>query len=508
MLAEKELERRSNVEGEKGAGVFSADYGESTEELHRLVRELREEEEVEERKPKVERPDEVPRVLVVMGTRPEVIKLAPVVWALGDLKREFEQNGWEYADVIVCVTSQHRQLQDEMLHLFGIVPQYDLDIMKPSQEPVEVVYKALAGLTYVIRDCKPKLVICQGDTATTVAAALAARYSRVPVAHVEAGIRSFDDDHPWPEEINRRVVDTVSELLFCPTRMALRNLQREGIILEDYEDLYYRGRRKAYVVGNTGIDTLYYALEKLPPELDWRKAVGVPEYWVRQFNELASKRRRPKIVLVTVHRKENYGERMVRICQAIKELADSLPDVFIILPVHPSPRVQATVRGHLQWHPRILLTDPLRYDVMVAILKESCLVITDSGGLQEEGAALGVPVLVLRETTERWEGVLAGAAKLVGASVSDIVMEALPILEGRPATLHMRCAPNPFGDGKAGRRIAYLVYRWLFRKYAELWPEGRFAFMPFDDELLEYERPWVLRRDWSEDDGEKEGAEE
>jgi UDP-N-acetylglucosamine 2-epimerase (non-hydrolysing) len=358
------------------------------------------------------------RALVVIGTRPEAIKLAPVI-------RAARVAG---IDVRVCVTGQHREMLRPILELFDIVPDHDLDLMTPGQTLSRITAAVLEGTTNVIEACNPSWVIVQGDTTTALAASLASFYRGVPVAHVEAGLRTNDKRQPFPEEANRRIVDDLADLHFAPTERARANLLREG-----------RSSTTVRVTGNTGIDALQYALA-----LDYEIASG----------PLAAVPRGRRIVLVTAHRRESFGAGILAICQAIERLVREVDDIQIVYPVHLNPNVRDPVREHLSGRERISLLPPLDYMSLIQLMRASTLILTDSGGIQEEAPTLGRPVLVLRDVTERPEAVEAGCARVVGTSESRIVREARRLLEDDAAYRQMAHVANPFGDGHASERIA------------------------------------------------------
>ena len=364
--------------------------------------------------------------LVVLGTRPEAIKMAPVV---GELVRHADR-----VAVSVCVTAQHRDMIDPVLDLFGIVPDVDLDLMQEGQTPTEVATRVLAGLEPVLRDTQPDWLLVQGDTTTTLAAALAGHYCGVGVAHVEAGLRSHDRENPFPEEMNRALVDRLSVANFAPTSRSRDNLLREGIPAETI-----------HVTGNTGIDALLWASSDALSSRaqDACRCLGLHELIGEGGPELA---------LVTLHRRENHGEPLRRVCQALCRLAERRPSLRILYPVHRNPNVSRVVHELLGECPGIVLAPPLDYLAFVYLLKRSRLVLTDSGGIQEEAPSFGVPVLVLRETTERQEAVDAGSARLIGTDPERVLDEALRLLDD-PVRPSSSAAPNPFGDGHASERI-------------------------------------------------------
>jgi UDP-N-acetylglucosamine 2-epimerase (non-hydrolysing) len=326
----------------------------------------------------------------------------------------------------VCVTAQHREMLDQVLKLFGIIPDHDLNIMQDNQSLASVASSALSGVDEIITVEKPDWILTQGDTTTAMIASLAGFYRGVKVGHVEAGLRTWNRHHPFPEEINRKVADAVADLHFAPTEEARSNLLREGIAEDTIK-----------VTGNTVIDALLQ-VAKLPCEWDSGQLAAVP--------------RDKRIILVTAHRRENFGKPLLSICRALAELA-ARGDVTIVYPVHLNPNVADVVRGELGSTRGVVLLEPLDYLPMVHLMKASYLILTDSGGLQEEAPGLGKPVLVMRETTERPEGVAAGTVKLVGTDTAKIINEVNVLLDDGSSYLRMAQAVNPYGDGKASQRI-------------------------------------------------------
>jgi UDP-N-acetylglucosamine 2-epimerase (non-hydrolysing) len=371
------------------------------------------------------------RALVVFGTRPEAIKLAPVVRALAADPRFSPR---------VAVTAQHRDLLDQVLDLFGLRPDYDLDLMRPGQDLFHVTSSALLGLKPVLEDARPDLVVVQGDTTTTFVGALAAFYNRIPVAHVEAGLRTGDPFSPYPEETNRALTGRLATWHFAPTDGARANLMHEGI-----------DPATITVTGNTGVDALLHVAARVranPPQLPL---------------ELDPTR---GLVLVTAHRRESFDGGMDRICRAVAELARCRPGVDLVFPVHPNPNVRAAVDQTLTGLRNVHVAEPVDYEQLVSLLTRAHLVLTDSGGIQEEVPSLDVPALVLRDKTERPEGVEAGALKLVGTDPSRIVPEALRLLDDETEHARMAAAPNPYGDGRAAERITNVLARELVREAA------------------------------------------
>jgi len=360
------------------------------------------------------------KVLAVLGTRPEAIKMAPVI-------RELRRHPGR-VDCRVCVTAQHRQMLDQVLHLFDIVPDHDLDVMAEDQSPTQVASIVLARLEPILRAERPDWVLVQGDTTTVLAASIAAFYARARVAHVEAGLRTYDRWQPFPEEINRRVASVVADLHLAPTDWARDNLLREGVPEDSIR-----------VTGNPVIDALHWAAS-LPYDPAGGPLEAVP--------------REGRLLLVTAHRRENFGRPLEEICLALADLAGAAGgDLHVVYPVHPNPNVQGTVQRLLGGRPHVTLTPPLDYLPLVHLLKRACLVLTDSGGIQEEAPGLGKPVLVLREVTERPEAVAAGTVQVVGTGRERIVAAARRLLDDPEAYAAMAHAVNPYGDGRAAGRI-------------------------------------------------------
>jgi UDP-N-acetylglucosamine 2-epimerase (non-hydrolysing) len=364
----------------------------------------------------------MPVVAVVFGTRPEAIKMAPVIQQLSAVPDRIR--------VLVCVTAQHREMLDQVLSLFNIVPDYDLNIMRPDQTPAEVVCRVLKEVGRVLSKEKPDVVLVQGDTMTTFAAALAAFYQRVKVGHIEAGLRTYDKYHPYPEEINRTLTTSLADLHFAPTPAAKQNLLREGV-----------PENRVFVTGNTVIDALL--------QITTRGAYHFED-------ELLANLRSP-IILVTAHRRENHGEPLREICLALRDLAARYPQTTIVYPVHLNPHVQETVHSMLDGTANICLTAPLEYEPFVHLMNRSVLVLTDSGGIQEEAPSLGKPVLVLRRVTERMEAVEAGTVRLVGTDRKAIVSGVTRLLDDPREYERMAARSNPYGDGTASASIARII---------------------------------------------------
>jgi len=374
------------------------------------------------------------KVSVIFGTRPEAIKLSPVVLAM---RQE------EAFDPRVCVTGQHRQMLDQVLDVFEIVPDVDLNLMVPNQSLAGTTARGIEAIDRYLAEEKPDLVLTQGDTTTTLCAALAAFYRHVPVGHVEAGLRTGNLQAPWPEEANRVLVSRLTALHFAPTEVSRQNLLREGI-----------ADGKIFVTGNTGIDALFLALKKVrsaPTEV-----AGLPP-WLQPGS--SSSNGAPRLVMITGHRRENFGSGFDNICRSIAALARRFPETHFVYPVHLNPNVREPVKRLLgdgapgSTLPNVHLLDPLPYLPFVGLMERASVILTDSGGIQEEAPSLGKPVLVMRETTERPEGVDAGTVRLVGTDMERIVTEMSKLLTDRGAYEEMSRAHNPYGDGRATERI-------------------------------------------------------
>ena len=351
---------------------------------------------------------------------------------------------------VVCVTAQHRQMLDQVLNLFEIVPDFDLDLMQPGQDLFDVTTSVLSGLKPVLEEVRPELVLVHGDTSTTMAATLASFYSKIPVGHVEAGLRTGNKYAPFPEEVNRRVAGVVADLHFAPTETARQNLLREDVLAESI-----------YVTGNTVIDALMMTVNKIKNE---KLGEYIEKKLIDRFpslkNMFSCYTRATRLVLVTGYRRENFGEGFENICSALKQIADRYDDVEIVYPVHLNPNVQGPVNRILANHPRIHLIDPIDYLPFVYLMDKSYLIITDSGGVQEEAPSLGKPVLVMRDKTERPEALDAGTVQLVGANTTQIVTESVRLLDNSNAYELMAHAHNPYGDGKAGVKIIEVLGSW------------------------------------------------
>ena len=362
------------------------------------------------------------KVMTVFGTRPEAIKMAPLVHAL-EQASDIES--------VVCVTAQHREMLDQVMEIFHLKADYDLNIMQPRQTLATITTRSLAGLDEVLEEAKPDLVLVHGDTSTTFAGALAAFYHKIPVGHVEAGLRTFDKYSPFPEEMNRKMTGQIASLHFAPTERNRRNLAAEGIT------------DGVLVCGNTVVDAIHTTVQ--------------PDYVFRDPTLRALDYDSRRVILVTAHRRENYGEAMEHIMRALRRLADRYEDVDIVYPVHLSPYVRETAAKFLSGHPRIHLIDPLTVDEMHNLMGRSAMVLTDSGGLQEEAPSLGKPVLVLRRETERPEAVEAGTVRLAGVDEDRIFSMSCTLLDDPVEYAAMAHAVNPYGDGQTSRRIVQAI---------------------------------------------------
>lgn len=368
------------------------------------------------------------KILLVFGTRPEAIKMAPLVKALQRDTAHFEAK--------VCVTAQHRQMLDQVLEVFEITPDYDLNIMAPNQDLYDITTKVLLGLRDVLKDFRPDTVLVHGDTTTSMAASLAAFYQQIPVGHVEAGLRTFDMLSPWPEEMNRQVTDRMSTYYFAPTGQSRQNLLQENI-----------EEKKIFVTGNTVIDALLMAVDMIA------RKPGVKERLHEEIQAKGYTVGTREYILVTGHRRENFGEGFLHICQAIKEIASERPDLDIVYPVHLNPNVQKPVYELLSGVSNVYLISPLDYLPFIYAMQHATLILTDSGGVQEEAPSLGKPVLVMRNTTERPEAVEAGTVKLVGTDAAAIVSHVTELLRNKELYKRMSETHNPYGDGCACERI-------------------------------------------------------
>lgn len=382
------------------------------------------------------------KIMLVFGTRPEAIKMAPLVKHLQSRDTEFE--------TIVTVTGQHREMLDQVLEIFDITPHHDLDIMKPGQDLYDVTARVLTGMRDVLDAEKPDVVLVHGDTTTSTAAALAAFYRQIPVGHVEAGLRTYNIYSPWPEEINRQLTSRIATYNFAPTPLSESNLLSERVAPESIT-----------VTGNTVIDALYMVVDKIKADPQLRATLH--EQIVADgydTDRLASGRR---LVLITGHRRENFGEGFINICTAIRQLAEANPEVDFVYPMHLNPNVRRPIAevfgSDLKAYPNIFFIEPLEYLKFVYLMEKASVILTDSGGIQEEAPGLGKPVLVMRDTTERPEALEAGTVKLVGTSREAIVENLQALLDDNALYTSMAQAVNPYGDGKACGRIADALAR-------------------------------------------------
>jgi len=368
------------------------------------------------------------KILTVFGTRPEAIKLGPVIH---ELKKYPE------IETRICVTAQHREMLDQVLNLFELRPDIDLNLMRPDQSLAAITAEVVSEMEYVLEAEKPDVVVIQGDTTTVMATALAAFYKKIAIAHVEAGLRSGDIYSPYPEEMNRRVVSMVASYHFAPTLRAVDNLLKEGV-----------PKDRIFLTGNTVIDALKMIVARPAPEEAQRilRLAGCDGAYPPK-----------RLILVTAHRRENFGKRLENVCKALRKIVENSPDVAMVYPVHMNPNVRKPVEKTLKGLDRMVLTEPVSYDVLAHLMQKAYMIMTDSGGIQEEAPALGKPVLVMREETERPEGIEAGTARLVGTNEERIVEEAEKLLHDREAYDAMAKAINPYGDGHAAERIVKVL---------------------------------------------------
>lgn len=369
------------------------------------------------------------KILLVFGTRPEAIKMAPLVLAFQKHTQELEMK--------VCVTAQHREMLDQVLEIFNITPDFDLNIMKPRQDLYDVTSNILLGMKEVLTEYQPNVVLVHGDTTTTIATAMSAFYQKIPVGHVEAGLRTGDIYSPWPEEANRKLTGTLTKFHFAPTQTSKDNLLKENI---DNNDIY--------ITGNTVIDALLWVLDKINNTSTLKSELS--QKIESQFSALEDGK---KFVLITGHRRENFGQGFLDMCSAIKTLAQKHQNVNFVYPVHLNPNVQKPVLELLSGIDNVYLISPLDYEPFVYLMSKSYLILTDSGGIQEEAPSLGKPVLVMRDTTERPEAIDAGTVKLVGTNPNNIINEVSELLEDASAYNQMSRSHNPYGDGKACEKI-------------------------------------------------------
>ncbi|WP_323588662.1 non-hydrolyzing UDP-N-acetylglucosamine 2-epimerase [Aliarcobacter butzleri] len=371
------------------------------------------------------------KILLVFGTRPEAIKMAPLVKSF-EKERTIESK--------VCVTGQHREMLDQVLEIFDIEPDFDLNIMKDGQDLYDITSRVLIGLRDVFCEFKPDIVLVHGDTTTCISASLAAFYGRIKVGHIEAGLRTGDIYSPWPEEANRQITGILTNYHFAPTSTSKENLLKENKKLDNI-----------IVTGNTVIDALFLALDKIENNKDLKSKV------INSINSQYKLNVNRKIVLVTGHRRENFGNGFINICEALKTIALNNPNIDIVYPVHLNPNVQKPVKDILSNTSNVYLINPLQYEQFIYMMNKSYFIITDSGGVQEEAPSLGKPVLVMRNTTERPEAVKAGTVKLVGTSKENIIKEAQKLLDDKVEYEKMSKAHNPYGDGNACKKIVNFI---------------------------------------------------
>ena len=378
-------------------------------------------------------------MMLVFGTRPEAIKMSPLV-------KEFQKYPEKF-ETIVCVTGQHREMLDQVLRIFDIQPDYDLNIMKQGQDLYDVTARVLTGMRDVLKETRPDIVLVHGDTTTSTAAALAAFYQQIPVGHIEAGLRTHNIYSPWPEEVNRQITGRIATYHFAPTSLSKDNLLQEGISGE-----------QIIVTGNTVIDALYMVVEKIKNDgilsCELEKVLKASGYDISRLSDGR------KLVLITGHRRENFGDGFISMCKAIKSLSEKYPEVYFVYPMHLNPNVRKPIHevfGESQ-RANLFFIEPLEYLSFVYLMEKSAIVLTDSGGIQEEAPGLGKPVLVMRDTTERPEALEAGTVKLVGTDYDKIVNEVSGLLDSQEYYEKMSKAINPYGDGKACSRIVKALY--------------------------------------------------
>ena len=373
-------------------------------------------------------------VMLVFGTRPEAIKMCPLV-------KEFQKHTEDFKTV-VCVTGQHREMLDQVLTIFDVKPDYDLNIMKQGQDLYDVTARVLTGMRDVFNECKPDVVLVHGDTTTSTASALAAFYQQIPVGHVEAGLRTHNIYSPWPEEMNRQITGRIAEYNFAPTPLSEKNLLEE------------KAHGKVYVTGNTVIDALHMVVDKL--NNDAALAKEQDEILLQAGYDVARLDNGKKLVLITGHRRENFGDGFIRMVTAMKDLSEKYPDVDFVYPMHLNPNVRKPIHevfGEDLTRPNFFFIEPLQYLEFVHLMSKAAIVLTDSGGIQEEAPGLGKPVLVMRDTTERPEALKSGTVHLVGTDYNKIMNEVSTLLDDVEAYAKMSQAVNPYGDGQACRRI-------------------------------------------------------
>jgi len=373
----------------------------------------------------------IKKVLLVFGTRPEAIKMAPLVKA-------FKEDSSIVSKV--CVTAQHREMLDQVLEIFNIVPDYDLDLMKTGQNLYDITSKVLLGMKDVFEDFKPDMVLVHGDTTTTSATSLSAFYQKIMVGHIEAGLRTNNIYSPWPEEVNRQITGVLASYHFAPTKDSANNLIKEN-----------KQKENILITGNTVIDALFLTLRKIENNENLKQKI------ISIINTQYSLNENRKLILVTGHRRENFGQGFINICESLKIIALQNPNIDIVYPVHLNPNVQKPVKEILSDINNIYLINPLQYELFLYLMNKSYFIITDSGGVQEEAPSLGKPVLVMRDTTERPEAVVAGTVKLVGTNVNAIVSESQILLDNKKEYEKMSKAHNPYGDGNASSRIVEFI---------------------------------------------------
>lgn len=373
------------------------------------------------------------KIMLVFGTRPEAIKMAPLV-------KKLEET--EVFKTIVCVTGQHREMLDQVLNIFNIVPDYDLNIMKNGQDLYDITSKVLLGMRDVLIEEKPDLVLVHGDTTTSTATAIAAFYQQIPVGHVEAGLRTYNKYSPWPEEMNRQVTSRIASYNFCPTVLSKQNLLNEGLSIDSM-----------IVTGNTVIDALFWVVNKIKNDSVLDKKLEI-ELKINGYDTSRLRKGR-KLVLITGHRRENFGDGFIQICRSIKELSCKYNDIDFVYPMHLNPNVRKPINSVFGsiCDSNLFFIEPLEYLGFIYLMEKSYFVLTDSGGIQEEAPSLGKPVLVMRDTTERPEAVTAGTVKLVGTDLKKIVKESSLLIEDKEYYSKMSLATNPYGDGQASQRI-------------------------------------------------------
>lgn len=368
------------------------------------------------------------KVLSVFGTRPEAIKMAPLAIKLNDDPQ---------INAKICVTGQHREMLDQVLELFNLTPDYDLNVMHLSKDLTDITCNILSGLREVLLEFEPDIILVHGDTSTTFAATLAGYYKKIPVGHIEAGLRTGNIYSPWPEEGNRKLTGSLAELHFSPTKNSELNLLREGV-----------NPSNIYITGNTVIDALFEILKKIEDDRQLKESLD-SQFSFLDFNK--------KVLLVTGHRRESFGQGFENICQALSKISQDFPDLQIVYPVHLNPNVRKPVKKYLNYLENVFLIEPLDYLPFVYLMNKSFLILTDSGGIQEEAPSLGIPVLVMRDTTERPEAVEAGTVKLVGTDVEVIVSEVTRLINEDDKYQQMSYAHNPYGDGKASLKILNIL---------------------------------------------------